>query len=118
MFAVPLLIVPVQMLTLLGWTTVDPFATRLVAAALFGIGIESLLGRNASADAFKGMLNLKIIWSISAILGMVLSLLQGAAPAGWLFVGIFAAFSCVWIYYRVRLTGRRATNQADDSRSR
>lgn len=117
MFAIPLLFVPVPMLTLLGWTTVDPFAARLVAAALFGIGIESLLGRNASAETFKGMLNLKIIWSISAIVGMVVSLVQGAAPMGWLFVGIFAAFSCVWIYYRVRLSKTLAARSADSNRN-
>ena len=33
LFAVPLMIAPVTMLSLLGWTTIDPLATRLVAAA-------------------------------------------------------------------------------------
>jgi len=51
LFALPLFFAPVFTLKLFGWETVDPATSRLVAAALFGIGIESLLGRNASADA-------------------------------------------------------------------
>jgi hypothetical protein len=39
LFAVPLFFFPETTLSLLGWTDVDPAATRLVAAALFGIGI-------------------------------------------------------------------------------
>ena len=42
--AIPLMCFPVQSLALLNWQSFDPFATRLVAAALFGIGIESWLG--------------------------------------------------------------------------
>ena len=82
-----------------GWTTVDPIATRLVGAALMGIGIESYLGRNASAEVFRAMLNLKVIWSTSAILGIALGLWQGGPQAGWLFLGVFVIFWFVWIYY-------------------
>ena len=60
-FAIPMLVAPVAFLSLFGWTTVDPFMTRLVAAALMGIGLESYLGRNAGVEAYQGMLNLKII---------------------------------------------------------
>ena len=45
-FAIPLFVLPRRFLTLLGWTAVDPITTRMVAAALLGIGIESLLSRN------------------------------------------------------------------------
>ena len=62
-FAIPLLLVPVRFLHLLGWTDVDPIASRLVAAALFGIGLESFLGRNSGPESYHGMLRLKIIWS-------------------------------------------------------
>ena len=102
-FAIPMLIVPVRLMELLGWTVVDPFATRLVAAALFGIGIESFLGRNAGRETFKGMLNLKIIWSSVAMVGMVVSIAQGTPATGWLFVGIFAVFSGIWWFYRLKL---------------
>jgi hypothetical protein len=103
LFAVPLFIAPVFTLELFGWTIVDPFTTRLVAAALFGIGIESFIGRNAGTEGYRGMLNLKIIWSSMAIIGMVWSLLEGISPVAWLIVGIFVLFSAVWWYYRIIL---------------
>ncbi len=43
--AVPLFVAPELTLSLFGWTTVDPIATRLVGAALMGIGVESLQTR-------------------------------------------------------------------------
>ncbi len=105
-FAVPLLLVPVQMLTVFGWSVIDPLTARLVGAALVGIGVESLLGRNASLDSFRTMLRLKVLWSLSANFGIALTIWQGAPPAAWLFQGIFAFFSSLWIYWAVRLRPR------------
>jgi len=107
LFAVPLLIAPEFTLNLLGWTTVDPLTTRLVGAALMGIGLESLLGRNAPDDVFRAMLNLKIIWSISAVIGIGASVAHGSPKMSWVFLSIFAAFSCLWIYYRLSLRKNR-----------
>lgn len=103
MFGIPLLIAPVWALTLFGWKYVDPATSRLVGAALLGIGGESLLGRNASVETFKAMLNLKIIWSLAAIFGITVSIIQGAPPMGYAFLAIFGIFSTIWIYYRVKL---------------
>ena len=61
LFGIPLLFFPRWLLPLLGWTSYDPLASRLVGAAFMGIGLESLLGRNASVETFRAMLNLKII---------------------------------------------------------
>lgn len=103
-FAIPMLVAPVAFLSLFGWTTVDPFMTRLVAAALMGIGLESYLGRNAGVEAFQGMLNLKIIWSAFAILGLVVSALTLGGPwMAWLIIAIFVAFNILWVYYRLQL---------------
>ncbi|CAN5706086.1 hypothetical protein BH11MYX2_BH11MYX2_27970 [soil metagenome] len=101
--AVPLFIAPVWVLQLLGWSAVDPIATRLAAAALFAIGIESYVGRNASVDVFRGMLNLKVIWSAFAAIGVLWSQLQGGPPAGWGVFAIFAGFHIVWLRYRLLL---------------
>jgi len=104
--AIPLMLAPVFTLKLFGWDTVDPVTTRLVAAALFGIGIESYLGRNAGIEAYLGMLNLKIIWSLAAITGLCLSLFQGAAGAAlviWVLVLVFAGFNLLWVYWRRQL---------------
>ena len=106
LFALPLMFLPETTLLFLGWQTVDPFATRLAAAALLGIGIESLLAWNAPAPAFLGMLNLKIIWSSAAMLGILLSLIAGIPPkplTGWLLFSVFAGFNLLWVYWRVML---------------
>ncbi len=101
--ALPLFIAPGPVLRWLGWTAVDPISTRLVAAALFGIGIESYLGRNASAESFRSMLNLKVIWAATATIGVLWSQLQGGPPAGWAVFGIFAVFCVIWVRYRLLL---------------
>jgi hypothetical protein len=101
--AISLFFAPELTLRAFGWHTVDPIATRVVAAALFGIGLESFLGRNGGRDEYLAILNLKIIWSLAAIAGFVLALLLGAPFGVWLFGAVFAFFSGLWIYYRVRL---------------
>ena len=103
LFGIPLLFFPEVILPLLGWTTLDPISTRVVGAALMGIGIESLLGRDASVEVYRAMLNLKVIWSGSALLGIGLGLWKGAPTAGWLFFGVFLLFFCVWAYYRLKI---------------
>jgi hypothetical protein len=102
--AVPLFLAPGAVLGLLGWQAVDPLASRLVAAALLGIGIESLLGRGADAATFRAMLNLKIIWSGAATLGCLWSQLQDGGPwGGWAILTIFVGSHALWVHYRLRL---------------
>ena len=105
LFGIPLLIAPVWMLTIFGWPSIDPFTARLVGAALIGIGGESLLGRNANAGTFRAMLNLKLLWASTAIIGMAATMLTGNYPLiGWGIVGIFVVFFIVWFYYRLQLS--------------
>ncbi len=105
LFAIPLFFFPVRFLSALGWTAVDPVATRIVAAALFGIGIQSLLSRNASADAFRELLGLKMIWSATAAIGIAISALQSGPPMAFAFAAVFAAFFGVWTTFRLKLGG-------------
>ena len=102
-FAIPLLFFPRWLLTSLGWTVYDPIMARLVGAALMGIGIESLLGRNAVFETYRAMLNLKIIWASSALYAIAAGIIEGSAPIAWVFLGIFFVFWCVWVYYRTVL---------------
>ena len=103
-FAIPLIVAPVAFVSLFGWKIVDPLFPRLVGAALMGIGVESYLGRNAGVEAYQGMLNLKIIWSGAAILGIVLTMLTVARPWGaWFLLVAFVLFNILWIYYRLQL---------------
>ncbi|MBD3346740.1 MAG: hypothetical protein GF401_16920 [Chitinivibrionales bacterium] len=103
MVGIPLLFVPGLFLPLLGWDVVDPVSSRLVGAALMGIGIESLLGRNAGVEAFRGMLNLKVIWAVSAVIGISLAFFHGAPVSAWGILAIFVVFGGVWVYYRMKL---------------
>lgn len=104
--AIPLFFFPERSLELLGWETVDPLLTRVVAAAFFGIGIESLLGRKASIEGFKNMLDLKLIWSFSASIGIGWALLSGAQGSpltGWLILITFVVFHFIWWYWRLKV---------------
>ena len=115
--AIPLMLAPRQVLSWLAWTAIDPMAARIVAAALFGIGIESYLGRNGGAESFRGMLRLKVIWSATALLGAVWSQLEGGPVAGWAVVVIFLGFHSVWLRYWLRLRSAIATARPTESRA-
>ena len=102
-FAIPLFFAPRLFLSALGWTRVDPVASRLVAAALFGIGIESFLARSAPLSAYPALLNLKIIWSWGAVAGILIGIVEGAHGVPWSLSGflfIFAAFNVLWTWWR------------------
>ncbi len=106
LFAIPMFFIPIRFFTFLGWRTVDPIATRMVAAALFGIGIESLLSRNASRDSFKTMLSLKIIWSSAAVIGLTMGLISGLfsiVPVGITLLMVFVLFNILWTYWFLRI---------------
>lgn len=103
-FAIPLLVAPVWFLTLAGWEAVDPISSRLVGAALVGIGVESWIGRNQNAEGFLTMLRLKVLWSATATLGILVSMLEGGPVLGWGFLAIFAGFHVLWVYWYRRLS--------------
>ena len=54
-FAIPLFLFPTDFLEYFGWALVDPVASRIAAAALFGIGVESLIGSRASNESFVSL---------------------------------------------------------------
>lgn len=102
-FAIPLFVSPDAFLRMLGWTVVDPMAARGVAAALVGIGTQSLLSRNAPAVVYRHMLSLKILWSFAATVGFGWTVLTTGPRIGWLFVAIFGLFNLLWVYWQRRL---------------
>jgi len=109
LFGIPLLFFPQAFLRFLGWITYDPITSRLVGAALLGIGMESLLGRNGSRETFRAMLNLKIIWASSALFAIGIGLSEGAPSIAWMIFGTFFFFWCVWVYYRLALRETKFT---------
>lgn len=102
-FAIPLMFAPQAAMTLMGWQDVEPLATRLVAAALMGIGGISFIARNADAGAYRHMLTMKLLWSGAAILGLTLSIAEGAPIATYGFLAVFVTFFCVWSYFRLEI---------------
>lgn len=104
LFGIPLFFAPAFTLGLFGWQSIDTISARIVAAALFGIGIESWIGRSSSLSSFVAMLNLKVIWSLACVIGIAWSLLEGAhnrPPMAFGVLAIFVVFHAVWVYWRI-----------------
>lgn len=97
--AVPLMIAPEQVLGLLQWGYVDPIATRIVAAAFMAIGGVSLIERNASVDIYRALLKLKLIWSVSAMVGVLIATKGQFALGSTVVFLVFLGFFSVWAYY-------------------
>lgn len=91
------------MLGWLGWQAIDPMAARIVAAALFGIGLESYWGRHGNVESIRSMLRLKVVWSAASLLGALWSQLEGGPLAAWAVVMTFAVFHFVWLRYWLQL---------------
>jgi|SRR3989344_8876563 len=104
LFAVPLMFFSVIFLSFLGFSIIDPLMPRLVAAALIGIGSVSFISRNKGIEVYSALLNLKIIWSLSAIFGILISLDRNTPIFLFVALGIFALFSCIWVYYKIILS--------------
>jgi hypothetical protein len=108
LLAIPLFVIPDVFLEAVGWSAVDPLLARLVAAALFGIGVESLIGFRVSVVTFRAILNLKMVWSSAAIIGILWTILAGDAPETWFVwavLGLFVVFDVLWIRWRFRTAG-------------
>ncbi|HLD33969.1 MAG TPA: hypothetical protein VJB66_04535 [Candidatus Nanoarchaeia archaeon] len=100
---IPLMIAPKFTLNLLGFGSADVLAARLVAAAFLSIGGVSLLVRNYSAETYRPLLLFKILWSLFAVLGVVLTIVQGAPMMALGVLLTYAVFSAVWLYYWTRM---------------
>ena len=102
--AVPLMLIPRYVMAVLGIEGSVVLA-RVVAAALLGIGGESVWGRNGDKESFLGMLRLKIIWSSMAILALGWGVVEkelSLVVGGGLF-GVFLVFNLLWVYWYRRL---------------
>jgi urea transporter len=112
--ALPLLLFPQRILGLLGWTAIDPVATRLCGAALLGIGGASVLVERHGLAGYRTLLGLKVIWSAAAIFALLAGIADGAPPAAWALLSIFIAFSGIWMSYVIRLRQLERFGLLDD----
>jgi hypothetical protein len=115
--AIPLLLFPARALGLLGWTTVDPLASRLCGAALLGIGTASVMVHRYGLAGYRALLGLKVVWSLAAVFAVLAGIGDGAPQAAWAFLSIFIVFAGVWVSYAIRLRQMaRAHELGDDDR--
>ena len=97
-FGIPLLLFPSWILSLFHVFPEEFVMARLVGAALLGIGGASLFCE--AQESFSSFLNLKIIWSLSALVALGISLFLGASLRLWIIFGIFLGFSFIWVYFK------------------
>ena len=106
-FAAPLLIAPIWFLQTLNFEAsaggVESLLARLVGAALLGIGGASFTMRNSNVSAYTSMLQLKLLWSGSAIIGISLFLLETWSTIGAGLLCIFLVFFAVWANFLSRI---------------
>jgi hypothetical protein len=100
--ALPLLAAPEWTLHRLGWTCVDPLASRLVGAALLAIGAQSYLSRDAGVETYRVLLGLKVMWSLAACYALFTGIGSGAPSAAWVLLSIFIVFAGVWTHHAIR----------------
>ncbi len=104
LFAVPLILFPAQLLQVLGFETTNLILARLIGAALMSIGGVSLAMHKKDISAYLPMLQLKLIWSSSAIVAIILSLNDTGTTTKWFLLAIFIVFFLVWGYYYKQLS--------------
>ncbi|MBT6022992.1 hypothetical protein HOH11_00090 [Candidatus Woesearchaeota archaeon] len=94
LFAAALIFYPQQLLDLIGLQG-NVLSLRIIGAALIAIGGTSLLMHKGGKKEYGVMLNLKLLWSISAVLVLLFS-----TPLLWPIIGIFLIFISAWVYYK------------------
>ena len=81
----------------------DTVALRIVAAALFGIGFSSLQASSLDYDNMVKKLRWAVIWSGTAWIGVLVSLVNDGHPLNWPVFFTFVLFNFLWTYYAVKL---------------
>lgn len=100
LFAIPLLLFPAAFLQMMGFEMVGTMTARLVGAALISIGGNSFLMRNKGKETYISMLNLKLLWSSFAVIGILITMIEGGPIIGWILLGIFIVFFIIWVYFK------------------
>ena len=97
-----LFVAPEPALRAFGWHTVDPIATRLLASALLGMSAQTWLGRNGDVAELRAGLNLKVVWTGAATIGLAVAVMAGSPTLATFALIAFGVFFAQWIYWRIR----------------
>lgn len=106
-FAIPLFIFPTKFLSLFGLEACESVTSHLLGAALLAIGSVSLLVHQKGRETFLAMLHLKLIWSATAAVVVLIALIQGAGYLGWIVFAIFIFFTVLWAKYKIQLSEKK-----------
>lgn len=109
LFAIPLLLFPAWLLEGVGFETTNLLLARMVGAALIGIGGVSLIMRNKDTSAYIPMLQLKLLWSGTVIIALVLSFSETKTTIQLVLLATFMAFFLIWLHYFRLLSKNKLT---------
>ncbi len=97
-----LIFYPMILVDFLG-VSYEPVTTKLVAAALLGIGGISLISKNYSKETHKALLELKLIWSFFATV-LVFCYAKSLMNFKLMLVPlVFGLFFVLWFYYWLKI---------------
>lgn len=103
-FGLALLIVPGRFLDLFGWAPIDPLMSRMLGAALLGLGWGSYRGWRANTwDEVEFLLQVEAAFTVLASIGLLRHLLVASWPwYVWMVFAFYAVFAVSWVYHLVR----------------
>lgn len=100
----PLLLAPGRFLGWIGWTPVDPLISRLLGAAILGLGWSSFRGAQAAPGQQRNLVETELAFAILGCIGLLRHLLKWAYPwYVWLTLAVLAAFAVAWAVQLVAL---------------
>jgi len=115
---IPLLIIPGTFLSLIGWQAMlgafawentDPFAARLLGAALLALAWSSFRGWRATDRAQAAILvEMEAVFTVAGTAGLLRHLLVPALifgwwpVVGWITVAVLVIFAVAWIIFLVQ----------------
>ena len=97
-----LFIAPESALRAFGWHSIDSIATRLLASALLGMSAQTWLGRNGDVAELRAGLNLKVVWTGAATIGLAVEVMARSPALATFALIAFGVFFAQWTYWRIR----------------
>jgi hypothetical protein len=94
------LFIPEAYCTFLGVVMTDHGVLRLIGAASLALGASSFLAyRSKDWEKAKLLVQMDLIWLVSAIVGLVWWLIELGPPAAWWVFGMFVVFLVAFSYF-------------------
>lgn len=103
-FGLGLLIIPGRLLELFNWRPIDPLISRMLGAALVGLGWGSYRGWRANLlEEVEILLQVEAVFTVLACVGLLRHLLVASFPwYVWMIFAIYAIFAIAWVYHLIR----------------